>query len=30
VSLTVAGIDDEPAPDPELIRDLWVAALNEL
>ena len=30
VSLTVAGLDNEPAPDPEFIRDLWVAALNEL
>ena len=30
VSLTVAGIEGDVAPDPEFIRDLWVATLNEL
>ena len=30
VNITVAGIDGEPAPDPEFIRDLWIAAVDEL
>jgi hypothetical protein len=28
VSLTVAGVDGAPTPDPELVRDEWVANLN--
>ena len=30
VTLTVASIDGTPAPDIELVRDLWVANLNSL
>lgn len=30
VSLTVAGVDGEPTPDPEAVRDEWVANLNRL
>ena len=30
VSLTVAGIDGATTPDPESVRDLWVANLNRL
>ncbi|MEP7046827.1 MAG: J domain-containing protein [Ilumatobacteraceae bacterium] len=30
VSLTVASVDGTPAPDVELVRDLWVANLNRL
>ena len=30
VSLTVAGVDGEPTPDPEFVRDEWVANLNRL
>ena len=30
VTLTVASIDDTPAPDVELVRDTWVANLNRL
>jgi hypothetical protein len=30
VSLTVAGIDGDPAPDPEDVRDEFVANLNRL
>ncbi len=30
VNLTVAGIDDAPAPDAESVRDVWMAALNDL
>jgi hypothetical protein len=30
VNLTVAGIDDAPAPDAETVRDVWLAALNDL
>jgi hypothetical protein len=30
VTLTVASIDGTPAPDVELVRDLWVANLNQL
>ena len=30
VSLTVAGVDGDPTPDPELVRDEWVANLNRL
>lgn len=30
VSLTVAGVEDRPAPDVEEVRDLWVAELNRL
>ena len=30
VSLTVAGVDGEPAPDPEDVRDELVANLNRL
>jgi hypothetical protein len=30
VSLTVAGVDGEPTPDPESVRDEWVANLNRL
>ena len=30
VTLTVASIDGTPAPDIELVRDLWVANLNRL
>ena len=30
VSLTVAGVDGEPAPDPEDVRDVFVANLNRL
>lgn len=29
ISLTVAGLDGEPAPDIDQVRDTWVAALNE-
>lgn len=29
VSLTVAGVDGDPAPDLDLVRDTWVAGLNE-
>ncbi|HEY7628813.1 MAG TPA: hypothetical protein VH761_17205, partial [Ilumatobacteraceae bacterium] len=30
VTLTVASVGDEPAPDVEAVRDLWVANLNRL
>ncbi len=30
VTLTVASIEGTPAPDVELVRDLWVANLNRL
>lgn len=30
VTLTVASIEDTPAPDVEAVRDLWVANLNSL
>ena len=30
VSLTVAGVDGAPTPDPELVRDEWCANLNRL
>ena len=30
VSLTVVALDDQPAPDVEAVRDLWVAELNRL
>lgn len=30
ISLTVAGIDGAPAPDPELVRDTWIRELNLL
>jgi hypothetical protein len=30
VNLTVAAIDDGPAPDAEAVRDVWMAALNDL
>ncbi len=30
VSLTVAGVDPDPTPDPESVRDEWVANLNKL
>lgn len=30
VSLTVAPVGDEPAPDVELIRDVWVDQINQL
>lgn len=30
VSLTVAGVDGAPTPDPESVRDEWVANLNRL
>lgn len=30
VSLVVAGFDDGPTPDPEHVRDVWVANLNRL
>jgi hypothetical protein len=30
VSLTVAGVEGAPTPDPELVRDEWVANLNRL
>jgi hypothetical protein len=30
VSLIVAGIDGDPTPDPEWVRDEWVANLNRL
>ena len=30
VTLTVASVGDEPAPDVELVRDVWVANLNRL
>ena len=30
VSLMVAGVDGAPTPDPELVRDEWVANLNRL
>jgi hypothetical protein len=30
VSLTVAGIDPDPTPDPEAVRDEWVANLNRI
>jgi len=29
ISLTVAAVDDEPAPDIDEVRDTWVAGLNE-
>ncbi len=29
VSLTVARVGDEPAPDIDLVRDTWVAGLNQ-
>jgi hypothetical protein len=30
VSLTIAGLPDEPLPDIDDVRDLWVATLNRL
>jgi len=30
VSLTVAGFDGAPAPDPEVVRDVWIRELNRL
>jgi hypothetical protein len=30
ISLTVAGIDGAAAPDPELVRDVWIGELNSL
>ena len=30
VSLIVAGVDGDPTPDPERVRDEWVANLNRL
>ena len=30
VSLIVAGVDGDPTPDPEAVRDEWVANLNRL
>jgi hypothetical protein len=30
VSLVVAGVDGDPTPDPERVRDEWVANLNRL
>jgi hypothetical protein len=30
VSLVVAGVDGDPTPDPESVRDEWVANLNRL
>lgn len=30
VSITVAGVDGDPTPDPELVRDEWIANLNRL
>lgn len=30
VSLTVAGVDGAPTPDPEVVRDEWCANLNRL
>lgn len=30
VSLLVAGVDGDPTPDPEDVRDVWVANLNRL
>jgi len=30
VALTVAGVDDEPAPEVDDVRDVWVANLNRL
>jgi hypothetical protein len=30
VSLTVAGVDGDVTPDPEAVRDEWVANLNRL
>ncbi len=30
VSITVAGVDGAPTPDPELVRDEWIANLNRL
>jgi len=30
VSLTVAGVDGDATPDPEAVRDEWVANLNRL
>lgn len=30
VSLMVAGVDGAPTPDPELVRDEWIANLNRL
>ena len=30
VSLTIAALPDEPLPDIDDVRDLWVAALNHL
>ena len=29
VSLTIAGVDGDPAPDLDLVRDTWVAGLNQ-
>ena len=29
VSITLAGVDGEPAPDLDLVRDTWVAGLNQ-
>ncbi len=29
VSLTLAGVDGDPAPDLDLVRDTWVAGLNQ-
>ena len=30
VSIVVAGVDGDPTPDPEDVRDVWVANLNRL
>ncbi len=30
VSITVAGVDGDPTPDPEVVRDEWIANLNRL
>jgi hypothetical protein len=30
VSLTIAALADEPLPDIDAVRDLWVASLNRL
>ena len=30
VTLTVASLGDDPAPDVEAVRDAWVANLNRL
>jgi hypothetical protein len=30
VNLTVASLDEQPAPEAEAVRDVWMAALNDL